>query len=156
MMFAPLTAEAAGSRLLGKYGDWEAYTRTSGGDKICYVLAKPYAKLPTRVRHGDIYFMVGSWKSGAAFEQPSLLVDFKLKKSAPPTARVGRRSVPMFVSENEAFIESNQNEKKLVSYMRGGSVLKVGAISARGTNVKYDFSLNGITAALSKAAANCR
>ncbi len=155
LMMLPMTADAAGSRLIGKYGDWEAYTRASGGETICYVLAKPFAKAPKSVRHGDIYFMVANWKSGAASEQPSLMADFELKANRPPTARVGNAKIPMFVSRNEAFISSGNDEKKLVNSMRAGSTMRVDAVSERGTTVYYDFSLKGVTAALQKAKTSC-
>lgn len=155
LMAMPVTAQAAGSRLIGKYGDWEAYTRANGGETICYVLAKPHTKLPKSVRHGDIYFMVANWKSGAASEQPSFMADFNLKSNRAPSARVGNTKVPMFVSQNEAFISNGNEEKRLVKSMRAGSVMRVDAVSKRGTNVSYRFSLSGVTAALKKAEASC-
>lgn len=155
MLCLPTAAQAAGSRLVGKYGDWEAYTRSAGGDTICYVLAKPRTKLPKSVKHGDIYFMVANWKSGAASEQPSFMADFPLKSNRAPTARIGNTKVPMFVSQNESFISSGNEEKRLVRSMRAGSTMKINAVSKRGTNVSYSFSLSGVTAALKKAKASC-
>jgi len=40
--------------------------------------------------------------------------------------------------------------------MRAGSTMKVKAVSSRGTNVNYSFSLRGISAALEKAASACQ
>jgi invasion protein IalB len=61
----------------------------------------------------------------------------------------------MFVAENEGFIESGSDERALVAKMRAGATMNVKAVSARGTNVNYAFSLKGITAALRKTKAIC-
>jgi len=95
------------------------------------------------------------WRSGAAKEQPSFLAGYPLKKTSSPEARVGSAKYKMFVAENEGFIESNSEERGLVSKMRAGATMNVKAVSARGTNVSYSFSLKGVTAALKKAKAAC-
>lgn len=156
LLALPATAQASDPRLVGTFGDWATYSRTVGNEKICYVLAKPKALAPRNVRHGDVYFMVANWKSGKAKEQPSLLTGFPLKTNRAPSAKVGRTKVSMYVSQNEAFIESRRNEARLVKSMRAGSTMQVSAVSQRGTNVSYDFSLKGITAALKKAKASCQ
>lgn len=149
------TAQAAEPKLVGTFGDWATYSRFNGSERICYVLAKPKSKSPGNVNHGDVYFMVANWKSGAATEQPSLLTGFNMKTNIMPAARVGKTSIPMYVSQNEAFIEDNSDERQLLKSMRAGSTMRVSATSSRGTNVNYSFSLRGVTAALKKARASC-
>jgi len=154
-MAMPVTAQAAEPKLEGTFTDWIVYSRSEAGDKICYAIAEPKSKSPTSVNHGDIYFMVSNWRSGAAKEQPSFLAGYSLKKNRSPEARVGSAKYKMFVAENEGFIESGSDERALVSKMRAGATMQVKAVSARGTNVNYSFSLKGITAALKKARAIC-
>lgn len=153
---APSLAMASTPKLLSTSGDWQTYARTDSGTKVCYVLAKPSTKSPSNVRHGDIYFMVASWKAGQASEQPSFFAGYSLKPSSPPTAKVGSARFPMYVSQNEGFIEDNGSEKKLVKAMRAGSTMRVEAVSQRGTAVTYNFSLKGVTAALKKAKSACQ
>ena len=159
LVCAPLlsqgAAQASEPRLVGTFGDWATYSRFDGSQRICYALAKPKSKAPSNVNHGDVYFMVANWKSGAATEQPSLLTGFNMKSNRPAEARIGRTNVPMFISQNEAFVEESRDEKRLVRSMRAGSSMSVNATSMRGTNVNYSFSLSGITAALKKARAAC-
>lgn len=155
LVSAAVPAYAAEPKLEGTFDAWTAYSRTEGGDKICYVLAAPHKKAPGSVKHGDIYFMVSNWKSGQATEQPSLLTGYPLKDSSPPVAIVGAARTRMFVSANEAFIENRSDEKKLVKNMRAGANMRVQAMSARGTSVGYEFSLKGVTAALRKAKTAC-
>lgn len=154
-MALPSIVYAAEPKLEGTYTDWAVYSRMEGGDKICYAIAEPQSKSPSSVNHGDIYFMVSNWRSGAAKEQPSFLAGYSLKKNRAPEARVGSAKYKMFVAENESFIESGSDERGLVSKMRAGATMQVKAVSARGTNVNYSFSLKGITAALKKAKSAC-
>lgn len=151
----PYTAHANEPRLVGTFGDWQTYTRHEGQQRICYVLSKPKSKNPNNVRHGDIYFMVANWRSGAAVEQPSFLAGFSLKPESPPSARVGSKRYPMYVSQNEGFIEDNNDERRLVKSMRDGSTMRVEAMSQRGTSVSYAFSLRGVTAALQRSKQAC-
>lgn len=146
----------ASAKLEGVFTDWSVYSKADGNDRICYVLATPKTKTPKSVNHGDIYFMVANWKSGAAKEQPSLLTGYSLKMEIPPSALVGNSKIPMFAADNEAFIESSSDEAKLVRAMRKGASMRVDAMSQRGTKTSYEFSLNGITAALSKAKSVCK
>jgi len=153
-MALPSAAQEAEPKLEGTFTDWTVYSRVEGNDKICYAIAEPKSKSPTSVNHGDIYFMVSNWRSGAAKEQPSFLAGYSLKKNRAPEARVGSAKYKMFVSD-EGFIESGSDERGLVAKMRAGATMQVKAVSARGTNVNYSFSLKGITAALRKAKSAC-
>ncbi|RKQ69553.1 hypothetical protein DES40_2354 [Litorimonas taeanensis] len=153
--FIASPAQAAEPKLQGTYSDWAVYTRAEGNDRICYALAKPEVKAPANVKHGDIFFMVANWKSGAAKEQPSLLAGYSLKTTRAPAAYVGSTKVMMYAADNEAFIESGNDEQNLVRKMRAGADMRVEAVSARGTETSYVFSLKGVTAALRKAKSAC-
>lgn len=154
MAASPAFAQT-GSKLAGKHGDWSVYTQGSGAKQICYVLSEALAKSPSNVNHGDIYFMVSNWKNGAATEQPSFLAGYELKTTRAPKAQVGSTALSMFAADNEAFISEGRDERKLVSKMRAGSTMTVSAVSNRGTQTRYTFSLKGVTAALKQSKTAC-
>lgn len=151
----PVTAQADPT-LQGSFGDWSVYSRNQGSQKTCFIYSEAKTKAPSSVRHGDIHFLVANWKSGEAFEQPSFMADFNLRKERAPVVTIGSDDFDMYVSRNEAFIADNLDERNLVQKMRAGSTMKVKAVSSRGTNVNYTFSLRGISAALDKAASACQ
>ena len=154
-MASPAAHSQSKPKLEGTYTDWAVYSRGQGRSKTCYALSKPKVESPKSVNHGDVYFMVSNWKSGAATEQPSFFAGYSLKASRAPEARVGSSKYNMYASANEAFIESRSNERALVSKMRAGATMTLKAVSARGTNVSYQFSLKGITAALKRVKSAC-
>lgn len=145
----------AAPKAQGTYSDWRVYTDGTGSNQVCYALALPKGKSPSNVNHGDVFFMVSNWKSGVATEQPSLMTGYSFKVTSPPTARVGSSKTSMYVAQNEAFVENSSDESRLVKNMRDGSLLRVSAVSQRGTATSYEFSLKGITAALKKTKALC-
>lgn len=151
----PISAQADPT-LQGSYGDWSVYSRYQGSQKTCFIYSEAKTKLPSSVRHGDIHFLVASWKSGEASEQPSFMADFNLRKERSPVVSVGNQEFDMYVSRNEAFIADTLDERNLVQQMRAGSTMKVKAVSSRGTSVNYTFSLRGISAALDKAQTACQ
>lgn len=155
LLASPAVAQSSAPKLGSTHGDWSVYTRGSGSETICYVMSKAKTKAPSKVDHGDVYFLVSNWKNGSAVEQPSFLAGYGLKTSRAPKAKVGSTSLTMYAADRDAFIESRADEKKLVSKMRAGATLTVSAVSQRGTNTSYEFSLKGVTAALRSAKAAC-
>lgn len=151
----PISAEANTPTLDSRHSDWTVYTRGSGASKTCYAVSRPTTLSPTDVRHGDVFFLVSNWANGDATEQPSLMTGFPLRPARAPKARVGSTSVTMYGAENEAFIAQSSDERRLVKEMRAGANMTVEAVSSRGTEVSYNFSLKGVTAALRKAKSLC-
>lgn len=151
----PLSAAANTPKLEGKYSDWTVYTRGSGRAKTCYAVSRATTLAPRSVNHGDIFFLVSNWANGEATEQPSLMTGFPLKPARSPKARVGSTAVTMYGADNEAFISETSDERRLVKQMRAGANMTVEAVSARGTEVSYNFSLKGITAALRQSKSLC-
>lgn len=147
---------AAEPQAVASFKDWSVFVRDVDGDKICFAATEAKDKSPKSVNHGDVFFLVATWKSGAATNQPSLMTGYNLKDAPAPSLRVGTEKWDMYVSENEAFIESAKEEQSLISAMRRGADMRVSAISGRGTATSYTISLQGISAALDRAAEACK
>lgn len=149
-------ALAAEPQTVATFRDWSVFTREVGGDTICFAATEAKDKSPKSVNHGDIFFLVATWKSGAARNQPSLMTGYNLRDAPPPTLRIGSEKWEMYVSDNEGFIESVRDEQSLVSAMRRGSDMRISAVSNRGTATSYVISLLGVSAALDRASELCR
>lgn len=138
------------------YKDWSVFVREAEGQKICFVATEATDKSPKSVNHGDVFFLVATWASGAATEQPSLMTGYALNAKPEPTVRIGSDKWDMYVSENEAFIEAADEETRLIRAMRRGADMRIGAVSQRGTATSYVISLRGVSAALDRAKSECR
>ena len=151
-MFASANAQP---KAVANFKDWSVFVRGSGAEKICFAATEAKSKSPTSVNHGDVFFLVASWASGAAAEQPSLMTGYSINLKPEPTVRIGSDKWTMYSAENEAFIEANTEEKRLVRAMRRGADMRVSAVSARGTATNYELSLRGVTAALQRVKREC-
>ncbi len=147
---------AAEPQPVATYNKWSVFVRDIEGDKICFAASEATDKSPQTVNHGDIFFIIATWKSGAATNQPSLMVGYNLKDAPAPTLRIGSEKWDMYASQNEAFIESSASEQSLISAMRRGASMRVSAVSSRGTATSYQVSLSGVTAALERVAQACK
>lgn len=154
-IFTP-AASAQAPEAIATFRDWSIFVKDVDGDRICFAATEAKNKQPTNVRHGDVFFLVATWRSGAATNQPSLMTGYPLKSSPEPVLRIGGDRWEMYTSENEAFIESDSDETRLVTAMRRGADMRVSAVSTRGTATSYVISLRGISAALDRTRAECQ
>lgn len=155
-ILAPLGAAAQQPEAKATFRDWSVFVREVDGDKICFAAAEASDKSPKSVNHGDVFFLIASWKSGAAKEQPSLMTGYTMNAKPEPTVRIGSDKWEMYTSENEAFVEAASEEARLIRAMRKGADMRISAVSQRGTATSYVISLRGVSAALDRAAAECR
>ncbi len=152
-----LTAPAvAQPNLVATYKDWIVYKLNLDGDTVCYAASEPTDKSPRSVNHGDVFFLVSSWKSGVAKGQPSFMAGYPLREAPEPVIRVGSDKWEMYTSEEEGFIDKSSDEKRLLAAMKRGSDMRISAVSERGTATNYTFSLLGITDSINRMEKECR
>lgn len=154
--FAGAAAFAQQPEAKATFRDWSVFVRDVNGDRICFAATEASDKSPKSVKHGDVFFIVATWKSGAAKEQPSLMTGYEINGKPEPEVRIGSDKWSMYSSENEAFIESAAEENRLVAAMRRGADMRINAVSQRGTATNYVISLRGVSAALDRAKEECR
>lgn len=140
--------------MVRQFGDWNLYSYQSGGSKSCYVLTVPKQALPASVSHGDNYFLVAPKPSGNGY-YPQAIMGYDLQAGSQMIASVGDESFVMVPKGNSGWTQKEGDDAALISAMRGGAQLTLKAVSGRGTQTSYTFSLTGVSAALESAAA-CR
>lgn len=155
-VFSTSSAVAQQPEAKATFRDWSVFVRETDGEKICFAATEATDKSPKSVNHGDVFFLIATWKSGAAKEQPSLMTGYALNTKPEPTLRIGSDKWEMYSSENEAFIEAASEEQRLINAMRRGADMRISAVSQRGTATSYVISLRGVSAALDRAKAECR
>ena len=102
-------------RAVATFKDWSVFVRDVENDKICFAAAEASDKSPKSVNHGDVFFLVATWRSGAASEQPSLMTGYAIDQKPEPNIRIGSDKWEMYSSENEAFIETGDEERSFGS-----------------------------------------
>lgn len=133
---------------IGEFNDWGAFSYSSGGGKVCYALSVPTGKQPTNVDHGDNFFLVTQRAKQNVTYEPQFMAGYTLRENSKVTVTVDGQSFTFFTKDNSAWVENAAQEPALVSAMKAGSKMTVKAVSRRGTDTTYEYSLSGVTAAL--------
>lgn len=147
-------AMAAQPSRVQQFEAWGVYSYGSGSGKSCYILSVPVQQLPAGVDHGDNFFLVAP-QAGKSNMMPQAIMGYNLKEGSRIMVTIGNDTFTMVPKDKAAWVRDPAREPVLVAAMRAGSDMTVKAVSARGTNTSYTYSLKGVTAALA-AVSKCR
>jgi hypothetical protein len=145
---APVAASAQPVTKIQQFNAWGTYSYQSKDGKVCYVLSVPTEKKPTSLDHGDIYFFVSQKPGENVSYEPQFIASYEFKADSKVDVSVDGKKYVMFTRGTSAWLENAAEEPALVAAMKGGSDMSVSAVSGRGNDTSYKFSLKGITAAL--------
>jgi len=142
-------AKAQSPTKIDQFDYWAAYSYKAENGTVCYALSAPTLKEPTTVNHGDVFFILTKRPDGVVLFEPQFMAGYDLREGSQVEIRVDdRQNFTLFTKDSSAWLESSDSENALVAAMRAGSAMQVKALSRRGTNTSYTYSLKGVTAAL--------
>ncbi len=147
-------ATAAEPKSLGQFKDWQAFEASDRGGKVCYAVSSPTKSEGKYSKRDPVLLMVARRPAERVYDEASAIAGYQYQKGSQPEFRVEKRRFVADGSGEIAWPRKNDN-RKLVSAMRGGAVLKLFGTSARGTRTVDEFSLRGVTAALKAIARAC-
>ncbi len=152
----PTSANAP--NLVAQFGEWGAYTATSGGKKVCFALAKPSKSSttpPNRPRDPP-YMFISSRPAEKVKDEVSVIIGYGLKPNTDASIDVGGSSYPMFTQNDGAWIKNPADEARLVDALRKGTDAIVKGTSARGTSSSDTYPLRGLAQALDRVGQECQ
>jgi hypothetical protein len=153
--FVTLHAQPAPSpSMVKKIEDWGVYSYRSNGASTCYVLTMAKDARPSSVEHGDNFFVVAPKPSGAGY-YPQAIMGYDLKEGSQMRATVDGQAFLLTARGNGGWTAEESRDAALIAALKSGSAMTLEAVSKRGTETSYTFSLSGITAALTEAG-RCR
>ena len=156
---AAAVAQPAGPTLLGTFDAWEAYKTDDTTNKrgaVCYAVTQPQTKEPAAAKRDPIYFLITTWPKAKINNEPSVVIGYQFKPGAEATVQVGSDKFTFFTKADGAWMQSNTDEQRLITALRGNSEMTVKGISARGTLTTDTYSLKGISNALDKVTEGCK
>lgn len=140
---------------MNQFNDWGSYSYDASGGKVCYVLSTPKTMQPASVDHGDIFFLVSQKPGAKTSYEPQVVMGYPLREGSKVVVDVDGKKFNMFVRGESAWMENAAEEPQLVAALKSGRAMKVDAVSQRGTQTNYTYSLSGVTAAINSLA-NCK
>lgn len=148
MLAAATPALAQSATKIGQHNAWGTYSYQANSGKVCYVLTVPTDKQPTSLNHGDIFFFVSQKPGQGGAYEPQFIASYDFQANSKVRVTIGDKNYSMFTRGKSAWMENAGEEPQLIAAMRAGSDMRVQAVSVRGNDTNYTFSLRGITAAL--------
>jgi uncharacterized caspase-like protein len=147
----------ADATLLGRYGDWGAYTAARGGKKVCFVLAKPKtAKTEPAGRKRDpAYMFVTTDPAMNSKDEVSVRIGYRFRTTSEATVEVGGDRFAMYTQDDGAWTKNLGEERRMVDAMRKGGDLTVTG-SSDGFKSTDQYSLKGLAQALDRIGLECK
>jgi invasion protein IalB len=156
----PAAAQGAdGSpNLLGRYGDWMAYSASPSTGKVCFAIARPARSdtTPPGRKRDPAMIYISTRPKEQVKDEISIDIGYPFKPGTDATATIGSAKFDMYTDKEGAFIKNASEEKRMIDAMRKGADLVIKGMSSRGTATTDTFSLKGMAQALDKVAQDCR
>ena len=144
--------------LLGQFGEWGAYSASSGGRAVCYALAKPssQATTPPNRPRDPAYIFVSTRPAENVRNEISIVIGYPFKPGSEATVDIGSAKYAMYTQQDGAWIKNAAEEARMVDAMRRGADMMVSGESGRGTKSTDRYSLKGLAQALDRVAQECK
>jgi hypothetical protein len=139
-------AQAQEAKLIGRFGDWEAYTRGGKDDRFCYIVSKP-KEASLRSRRGDIFLLIWHRPAKKEFDVVQVDAGYSFKKETEVEVKVGGDEWQLFTRDGNAWTYRGEDDSNIVQAMRKGSRMTVKGTSSRNNPTTDSYSLKGVTAA---------
>jgi len=151
-------AGIAGTKLLGQYGEWGAYTATPSGKKVCFAIAKPTSSetVPPNRPRNPVYMFISTRLADKVTNEVSIIIGYPFKPGTEASADIGSTSFALYTQQDGAWIKNAADEANMVTAMRSGDTMVVKGVSAKGTQTTDTFTLKGVSQALDRVAQECK
>lgn len=153
-MWSLAPAHAQDASLVGRFNDWDAYTRGSGADRFCYMVSKP-KEASLRSRRGEIFFLVWHRPGQKEFDVVQVDIGYPFKEASEVEVRIGGNSWSLFTRDESAWTYKPADDKALVSALRKGARMTVKGTSSRNNPTTDAYSLKGTSAAYAAISRAC-
>jgi invasion protein IalB len=151
----PAAAPAPAAKLVQKFDNWQVFVHEGPGDKICFAAAQPKSMEPKAAKRGPVFFYLTTWAKDNVRNEISVKIGYAMKLDTSPVITIGKDQFELYPKDDKAFMRDPGEERKLLDAMKKGTTLTVKGVSARGTATTDQYSLGGLSAALSQLATSC-
>jgi invasion protein IalB len=148
-------AVAGEPRLMGVYGDWDAYVFIENGNKVCYMASQPQKDEGKYSKRGEIYALITHRPSEGTRNVFSYIAGYSYKTGSDATISIGDQTFKLFTQDDTAWAPDADTDKKITDAVRSGSSMIVKGSSSRGTATKDTFSLKGSGEAYDRISKEC-
>lgn len=149
------TSVAPAANLVKTFKDWSLFAHEESQNKICFAASQPKESTPADSKRDPAFFYISAWPKDGVKSEVSVRLGYPIKKGSTVTVDIGGTKFDLFANDDKAFVADPTQELKLIEAMKRGSIMKVEAVSEKGTATADSYSLMGISAALQGLANEC-
>lgn len=149
-----LSSTAHAQQLDKTFSDWNVYTVTQDGSKICYMASAPTKKKGTYNKRGEPYLLVTH--RSADSDEVSTSSGYPYKKDSEVSASLDGVLYKMFTKDELAWAYDEHQDQSMVSAMKRGMKLNIKGESQVGTTSEDLYSLKGFTSAYKRMKELCQ
>jgi hypothetical protein len=152
---------AAKPTLVGTFNKWTMWSYTgsysgNGEGKVCYIYSEPDKMEPAKLDHGRVSFSITTSPNEGIKNEANFVTGYPMKEQSSVSVQIGDKTFTMFTQGDSAWLVNKEEEPALLAAMKAGSTMVVKAVSRRGNDTTYNYSLSGVTAAADKMNAECK
>jgi hypothetical protein len=151
------SAAAQSATQIGTFKQWNAYTHSEAGGKVCYIASQPQdSKYSATIKQRDpAFFLVTTRPASNTRNEASTIIGYPFKPESKVIVDIDGQKFTMFTQNDGAWMEDTSQETALIAAMQGGTKMTVTGTSRRGTEITDFYSLSGVTAALNAIGKEC-
>ena len=138
-----------------KFKDWESFTLSQDGNKICFAQSIPVVRAPKKLKREPSRLFVSFRPAENIKNEISVTNGYEFKIKAPVTAKSGKKNYDLFSKGKFAWVVDNDDEKKLIVTMKKASRLMIIGNTNKGDQTTDHYSMMGFTKAYNTAKKSC-
>ena len=140
---------------LGKFKDWESFTLSQEGTKVCFAQSIPIVRAPKKLKREPSRLFVSFRPAENIKNELSVTNGYEFKLKAPVEAKSGKKTYDLFSKGKFAWVVEKKDEQKLILTMKKASRLMIIGNTEKGDQTTDHYSMMGFTKAYNVAKKSC-
>ncbi len=148
-------ARANEQKLIGEFGDWQAFAFEEKGGKVCYMASQPKSAKGKYSSRGDVFALLTHRPAEGTRNVFSYIAGYSYKPGSDATVKIDGRNFALFTQDDTGWAPDAETDNQIASALRSGSKMVVSGTSSRGTATTDTFGLKGSSAAYDAISKEC-
>ena len=143
------------AKLLQKFDNWQVFLHETPTEKVCFAATQPISMDPKTAKRDPVFFYLTTWAKDGVRNEISVKLGYTQKPDSTPMIIIGNEQFALYPKGDKAFLHDPAQERKLLDAMKKGSTFMVKGTSQRGTATTDQYSLVGLSAAMTQLSTSC-
>lgn len=152
------------------FGDWNVFASGQGKTRVCYAIAQPTTRSPKTLKRDTAYLFVTVRKAENIQNEVAVMLGFPAKPATSqagaaakanaaatdPAIHLGATRYGLVTKDNNAWLQNQAEEVRVVTEMGRTAKLQVKTTSMRGNPTNDEYALAGFNEAMKRTRDECK